>query len=133
MAPSAGASSRTTSGTASGATYGSPSDSMTSLGTPSGVRGSLTGAGPRAALTTASAAAAPITVAAPEEEDLDKKVVREWKKGRKKGERAGQTEVSKHPCRDIWPSGWSHSEPQTSWPRPLEVSGWGLASPWLLL
>jgi hypothetical protein len=45
----------------------------------------LTGACPRAALTTASAAAAPITTAVTEEEDLDKKVVREWKKEEKRG------------------------------------------------
>jgi hypothetical protein len=55
------------------------------------------------------------------------------KKRRKKGERAGQTEVSKHPCRDVWSVGWSHSEPQASWPRPLAAPGWGPVSPRLLL
>jgi hypothetical protein len=39
--------------------------------------GSLTGAGPGAAPTTASVVAASVAVAAPEEVDLDKKVVRE--------------------------------------------------------
>jgi hypothetical protein len=47
-------------------------------------------------------------------------------------ERAGQTEVSKHPCRDVWPVGWSHLEPQTSWPRPLTAPGQGPVSPRLL-
>jgi hypothetical protein len=55
------------------------------------------------------------------------------KRGKKKGGRAEQTEVSKHPCRDVWPTGWSHSEPQTSWPQPLAMPGWGPASPRLLL
>jgi hypothetical protein len=42
-------------------------------GTPSGVRGSLTGASPGATLTTTSAAVVPVTAAALEGEDLGKK------------------------------------------------------------
>jgi hypothetical protein len=97
MAPSAGASSRTTSGTDSGATSGSPSESSTtSSGTPSGVRGSPSGAGPKVALTAASAAMVPMTeavvsvaVAAPEGEGLGKKYDQRMKPTRKKkkGER----------------------------------------------
>jgi hypothetical protein len=81
--------------------------------------------------TIASTAVAPVTAAAPEGEDLDITGSKRIKKG-KKGERAGQTEVSKHPCRDIWPVGWSHMEPQTSWPRPLTMPGRGPVSPRLL-
>jgi hypothetical protein len=36
-----------------------------------------------------------------EGEDLDKKGSKRMKKRRKKVARAGQTEVSKHPCRDV--------------------------------
>jgi hypothetical protein len=135
MAPSAGASSCTTSSTASGATSGSPSDSTTSSGTPSGVRGSLIGASLRAAPTTTSTAVVPVAAAVPEGEDLGKKRSKRMKpqKRRKGREKAGQTEVSKHPYRDIWPAGWSHLEPQPSWPRPLTAPSRGTVSPRLLL
>jgi hypothetical protein len=121
MAPSARASSYTTSGTGSGAASGSPSNSTTtSSGTPSGVRGSLSRAGPRVTPIAASTAAVPmaeaampIVVAAPEGEDLGKKCNQRmkphWKKGKKERDKVGQIEVSKHPCRDVWLVGWSHS------------------------
>jgi hypothetical protein len=81
MAPSTGASSRTTSGNGSGATSSSPSkSSTTSSGTSSGVRGWPSGAGPGVTLTAASTAAVPMTeatmpvvVAALEGEDLGEK------------------------------------------------------------
>jgi hypothetical protein len=87
MAPSAGTSSHTTSGTDSGATSVSSSESSTtSSGTPSGVRGSPSGAYPGVTLIAASVAGVPtaeavvpITVAAPEEEDLGKKCNKKMK------------------------------------------------------
>jgi hypothetical protein len=106
--PSAGASSCITSGTDSGATSGSPSDSTMSLGTPSGVWGSPSGAGPGVAPTVAFVAAVTIAVATPEGEDLGKKGDKRMKP-HKKGEKAEQIEVSKHPCRDVWLAGWSRN------------------------
>jgi hypothetical protein len=47
-------------------------------------------------------AAVPIVVAPPEGEDLGKKCKKR------------QTDVFKHPCRDVWLAGWSRLEPQPS-------------------
>jgi hypothetical protein len=55
-------------------------------------------------MTTASAAVVPVTVATLEGEDLGKKgnkKMRPHKKKGEKGEKAGQTEVNKHPYRNI--------------------------------
>jgi hypothetical protein len=47
---------------------------------------------------------------------------------------AGQTEVSRRPCRVVWQVGWSHLEPPPSWSLPLRrVPGQGPASPRQLL
>jgi hypothetical protein len=118
MAPSVGASSCTTSGTGFGATSGSPSDSTTSSGAPLGVRGSLTGTGPGVTPTAASAAAVPITVAAPEGEDLGKKGNRRMKPHKKNkckrrrrwAQKAGE-----------WEYGFVHSVPPPIYP-PLQAA-----------
>jgi hypothetical protein len=87
MAPSAGASSCTTTSTGSGATSGSPSNSTTSSGTPSGVRGSPSGAGVGVAPTATSVAVVPVAVVAPLGEDLGKKGNKRMKLDTKKGEK----------------------------------------------
>jgi hypothetical protein len=49
-------------------------------------------------------AVVPVVVAAPEGEDLGKKYNQRMKsteKRRGRGEKAGKTKISKHPCRDV--------------------------------
>jgi hypothetical protein len=116
MAPSARASSYTTSGTGSGAASGSPSKSTTtSSGTPSGVRGSLSRAGPRVTPIAASTAAVPmaeaampIVVAAPEGEDLGKKCNQRMKPHWKKKEKKRETkwDKSRFPNTPVGTFGW---------------------------
>jgi hypothetical protein len=84
-----------------------------------------------AAVVPVAEAVVPVTVAASEQEELGKKKMSSKNEGPLK--KAGQTEVFKHPCRDVWLAGWSHLEPPPSWSQPLRVPIRGPTSPRQLL